>query len=147
MKIVGSLFAVLVMGGLVAGNQDDVKSERPIDKDFLIKVASCNHCEIQVSKLADKQSESTQIKEFATMIMKEHKEVGDKLAELSLSLLNGDRFHVGTLTSESSPGKRLDGLWFCSREKFHCADDLKLARIHQEIEQGFRCANSLICYA
>jgi len=81
MKLIASLMTVLVIGGLVAG-QDGVKTSQPLDRDFLIKVATCNNAGIQISKLADNRSESTQVKDFATMVVKDHKHVGDKLADL-----------------------------------------------------------------
>ena len=82
MKVIGSLVAMLVVGGFVAGTYGGEKADRPLDKDFLIKVATCNNAGIQVSGLADKRSESSQVKDFATIIVKDHKASGDQLAEL-----------------------------------------------------------------
>jgi putative membrane protein len=82
MKFIGSLVAILVIGGFVAGTYAGEKADRPLDKDFLIKVATCNQAGIEVSGLANKRSESSQVKDFATMVCKDHKASGDQLAEL-----------------------------------------------------------------
>jgi putative membrane protein len=83
MKLFGNLSAVLILGGLaVAWTRGGEKTARPLDKDFLVKVATCNNAEIEVSKLADKRANSAQVKEFATMLVKEHKAAYDKLGDL-----------------------------------------------------------------
>jgi putative membrane protein len=82
MKLIGSFVALLVAGGFVASTHAGEKSERPLDKDFLVKVATCNNAGIQISKLADSRAASSQVKEFATTIVKDHKAAGDQLADL-----------------------------------------------------------------
>jgi putative membrane protein len=82
MKFIGNLVAVLLVGGFVAGTQGGEKGDRPLDKDFLIKVATCNNAGIQISGLVNKRSESSPVKDFATMIVKDHKASGDQLTEL-----------------------------------------------------------------
>jgi len=73
---------MIVIGGLVTSANAGEKSERPIDKDFLIKAATCNNAEIQISKLADSRSNSSLVKDFAATIVKDHKAAGDRLAEM-----------------------------------------------------------------
>jgi len=80
MKQVSSLVAVAVLVAFANGSQGGEKG--PLDKDFVIKVASCNNAEIEVSKLADSRSKTTEIREFAGKLINDHKAAQDKLAEL-----------------------------------------------------------------
>jgi putative membrane protein len=82
MKLVGNLLAIVAVVGMATGTRGGEKGDRPLDKDFLVKVASCNNAEIEVSKLADRRSKSTDVKEFATMLEKDHKAAYDKLGNL-----------------------------------------------------------------
>jgi putative membrane protein len=78
-----SFFVVLIAGGLATTAQERAgDNDRPLDKDFLVKVATCNNAEIEVSKLAAKRSGSADVKEFATMLGKDHKAAYDKLGDL-----------------------------------------------------------------
>jgi putative membrane protein len=56
--------------------------DKPLDKDFLVKAATCNHAEIEVTKLADRRSNSSDVKDLALVIQKEHKAAYEKLGEL-----------------------------------------------------------------
>src|SRR5204863_112868 len=82
MKLLSKLLAIVVIAGVAAGTGAGEKGERPLDKDFLVKVASCNNAEIEVGKLADKRSNSADVKDFATMLVKDHKAAYDKLGDL-----------------------------------------------------------------
>jgi len=82
MKLLGNLMAVLVLCGFAIGTNAGEKSARPLDKDFLVKVATCNNAEIEIGKLADKRANSDQVKDFATMLVKDHKAAYDKLGDL-----------------------------------------------------------------
>lgn len=80
MKQVSSFVAVAVLVAFVNGSQGGEKG--PLDKEFVIKVASCNNAEIEISKLADSRSKTTEIREFAGKLVNDHKVAQDKLAEL-----------------------------------------------------------------
>ena len=108
MKVASKLLVVLILGALTAGTRGGEKNDRPLDKDFLVKVATCNNAEIEISKLADKRSNSSQVKDFATMLQKDHKAAQEKLGDL----LKSRKFGVATgLEKESRDEiKRLSGL-------------------------------------
>jgi putative membrane protein len=96
------------------------KAERPIDRDFLIKVANANQAEIQYSQLADKRASSNQVKDFASMLVKDHKGAGDKLADL----LKGRKLAIVTgldkdTRDEASRLGKLEGVDF-DRAYLHC---------------------------
>lgn len=82
MKKVGMLLSALVLCGLTGDTKGGEKTERPLDREFLIKVASCSNAEIQVSKLARSRSESTQVKDYATTMVKDHQAAYDQLGGL-----------------------------------------------------------------
>jgi putative membrane protein len=82
MKLLSKLMAILVVAGMATGTGAGEKGERPLDKEFLVKVASCNNAEIEVGKLADKRSKSADVKDFANMLVKHHKAAYDKLGDL-----------------------------------------------------------------
>src|SRR5262245_16646054 len=82
MKPFGMLVSALVLCGWMSGVGSDEKAERPLDKDFLIKVASCSNAEIQISKLADGRAQSAKVKEFATTLVKDHQAAYDRMADL-----------------------------------------------------------------
>jgi putative membrane protein len=120
MKIFSSLLTMVIAYGGVAGTQGGEKSDRPLDKDFLVKVATVNNAEIQIGKLADKRAASSQVRNFATTLVKDHKAAGDKLAELlkgrKLAIADG----VDKETKEEvSRLSKLQGNEF-DREFAHC---------------------------
>jgi putative membrane protein len=82
MKRFGTLLAALLVYVLIGGSQAGEKTARPLDKDFLIKVASAHNAEIEISKLADKHAGSADVKDFANMLVKEHKSAYDQMGEL-----------------------------------------------------------------
>jgi putative membrane protein len=82
MKLLGNLMAVLLGCGLTIATRAGEKTDGPLDKDFLVKAAVANNAEIEVSKLAESRANSTQVKEFAAMLKKEHKAAYDKLGDL-----------------------------------------------------------------
>jgi len=92
MKLAGNLFPPLIVGGLTANTYGGDKSDQPLDKDFIVKVASCNNAEVEITKLADKRSSSTDVKDFAAEVQKDHKAAQQKLAEL----LKSRKFGVAT---------------------------------------------------
>jgi putative membrane protein len=82
MKLLGTVLSVLVLIGLASGPRAGEKLDKPLDKDFLVKVASCNNAEIEISKMAERRTNSAEIKNFANMIQRDHKEAYDKLGQL-----------------------------------------------------------------
>ena len=53
-----------------------------LDNDFLVQAAVCENAEIEISKLAASRANSKAVKDFAEMMVKEHKASYDKLAGL-----------------------------------------------------------------
>jgi putative membrane protein len=82
MKRAGIFVAAVVVSSFMGAAGGGDKTERPLDKDFLIKAATANHAEIQFGKLADKRAGSTQVKDYAAMLVKEHQSAYEQLAKL-----------------------------------------------------------------
>jgi putative membrane protein len=53
----------------------------PLDNEFLVKAATCNHAVIAISKMAETQGEAD-VKAFASLLVKHHQASYEKLAEL-----------------------------------------------------------------
>jgi putative membrane protein len=83
MNHLGNVLAVLAVCVWPLATPAGQKSARPLDKDFLVKVASCNNAEIEISKLADSRANSAPVREFAAMLLKDHKAAYDKLGDLA----------------------------------------------------------------
>lgn len=82
MRFAGHLFLAALVFCVVGRTLGGGKTNRPIDNDFLIKVATCNHAEVEYAKLADKRAGSAKVKDFAANLVGDHKTANDKLAEL-----------------------------------------------------------------
>src|ERR1044072_4514526 len=82
MKQLCIFLALVVAVGAAAGVRGDDKSERPLDKEFLIKMANCNQAEAEISKLADTRAQSQSVKEFATMLVNDHNTNLKRIAQL-----------------------------------------------------------------
>lgn len=82
MKRVGTLLLAIVVCCLVAGARGDDAVKLPLDNDFLVKVATCNHAAIAIGKMAEKQADSADVKVLAVHLVKDHQGSYDKLAEL-----------------------------------------------------------------
>jgi putative membrane protein len=74
-------FALMAMDG-AAAQQRDVQ-DLPLDREFLIKTITCNHAEIRASELATSRASNAKVKEFANKLIKEHKDVSERLTELA----------------------------------------------------------------
>ena len=81
MRFFGSLFSAALAGVLLTGASAGEKN-LPLDNDFLIKLASCHNAEIEISKLADKRSASSPVKDFASVLIKDHHAAYEKLGTL-----------------------------------------------------------------
>jgi putative membrane protein len=81
MKRVGILLSASVVCLLIAGARGDDAVKLPLDNDFLVKVATCNHAVIAISKMAETQG-SPDVKVFAAHLGKNHQASYDKLAGL-----------------------------------------------------------------
>ena len=81
MRIFAGLMSASLVGMLMTGASAGEKNA-PLDNDFLIKVASCHNADIEISKLADKRSASSPVKDFASMLIKEHKTSYDRVGML-----------------------------------------------------------------
>lgn len=82
MKLRGNAVAGAIIFALASATQADDPGDRPLDKDFLVKVATCSNAGLEISKLAEKKASSPEVKEFAVMLNKEHKAAYDKLGDL-----------------------------------------------------------------
>jgi len=74
----------LLLGGILAAvpalrADDDPKPAN--DVDFLAKAAACGVAEVKYSELAEKQANSQKVKDYARMLVEEHKKANDQLAE------------------------------------------------------------------
>ena len=75
------LALVLVTGAGVSGAQ---KNEQVfLDKDFLVHAFTNSHAAVRLSELADKHSNNQKVKDFAQKIVKDHKEMNDKLSKMA----------------------------------------------------------------
>lgn len=81
MKLQGNLIAFTVVV-VLASDTGAGEKNLPLDKEFLVKVATCNNAEIEIGKLADRRSNSANVKEFATTLVKDHKAAYNKLGDL-----------------------------------------------------------------
>jgi putative membrane protein len=81
MKRVGTLLSASVVCWLVAGARGDDPVKLPLDNAFLIKIATCNHAVLVMSKMAEAQG-SPDVKAFAAHLSKSHQATDDKLADL-----------------------------------------------------------------
>ena len=81
MKHVVTLMSMSLVCWLVAGARGDDPVKMPLDNEFLIKAATCNHAVIAISKMAEAQGEPD-VKAFASLLVKDHQASYEKLAEL-----------------------------------------------------------------
>ena len=78
-------FFAAITAGVLWASAGYVRSDdapKPLDNEFLIKAATANHAEIEISKLADRHASSSQVKTFADRLVKDHQAVYRELAEL-----------------------------------------------------------------
>ena len=82
MKSLGMLLSVSVVCWLAAKSaRGDDSAKLPVDNDFLVKAATCNHAVIAISKMAETHG-SPEVKAFAGQLGKDHQAAYEKLAEL-----------------------------------------------------------------
>ena len=80
MQRISAVLSVVVFGWLV-GNARSDEPGRPLDDNFLIKISSCQHAEIEIAKLADKRAASSKVKDFAADLVKDHQKCFENLAQ------------------------------------------------------------------
>jgi len=73
------LLALTTTGGAALRQQET----QPLDREFLVKTITCNHAEIKASELAESRATNPKVKEFAQMLVKDHKNLSERLAELA----------------------------------------------------------------
>ena len=73
---------LLVVACSFAGGQQAKDEPQPVDNEFLTKVFTAGHKEVQLSKLADRQSRNDKVKEFAQMMIDDHTKANQKVADL-----------------------------------------------------------------
>jgi len=82
-KIVGSLVmagAIVLSPLAVAQTGTNTASASKQDTTFVAKASAGGMTEVQASKLADAQAQSTEIKSFASMMVADHTKAGDQLS-------------------------------------------------------------------
>jgi putative membrane protein len=80
MRRIGALLSVMILSCSAGGVRGE-DAPLPLDNNFLIKVAPCEHAQIEIDKLADKRAASPKVKEFAAQMVQDHQKCYDKLAE------------------------------------------------------------------
>ena len=80
MQRISALLSVVVFGCFTSNARSD-EPGRPLDDNFLIKISSCVHAEIELDKLADKRASSPKVKEFAADLVKDHQKCFENLAQ------------------------------------------------------------------
>jgi len=81
MALLRNLAAIVAIAGLTVGLRAG-DNLLPLDKDFLVKVASCNNAEIEIAKVAEKRASAPAVRDFATTIVKDHQTAFSKLGDL-----------------------------------------------------------------
>ncbi len=107
MKSLGMLLSVSVVCWLAAGARGDDSAKLPVDNDFLVKAATCNHAVIAISKMAETHG-SPEVKAFAGQLGKDHQAAYEKLAELLKTRKIG--VVSGTEKGPTDEAKRLGAL-------------------------------------
>jgi putative membrane protein len=81
MKSFGTLILAVLLCTVVTTRAGE-KTQRTLDKDFIVKAAGINHEEMALGNLAYKHATSAAVKDYANMIVQDHKAAQDKLAAL-----------------------------------------------------------------
>lgn len=92
---------------LAVGVRADEPVKLPVDNEFLIKAATCNHAAITIGKMAENRA-SAQVKSFATHMVQEHQECYQKVADLLKTRKVG--VLAGTEPDTKAAMKRLEDL-------------------------------------
>jgi putative membrane protein len=81
MKRLGILLSASVFFWSIGGARGADPAPLPLDNNLLIKMATCNYAAITISKMAEAQGTS-EVKTFASSLVKDHQASYDKLSEL-----------------------------------------------------------------
>src|SRR5439155_227641 len=74
----GALLALLLVSTTGANS---AQKELTGDQKFLKDTFTTSHAAVRLSELADKHSNNAKVKDFAKMVIKDHKEMNDKIAK------------------------------------------------------------------
>jgi putative membrane protein len=80
-----SISALTVVAILAFWSVPARADDKPLDNDFLIKTAACEHATIEIAKLGEKKASSAKVKDLASRLVKDHQSCYDKLSEVSKS--------------------------------------------------------------
>lgn len=83
--ILGVTLLVLA-GGINRAEEKDAPKD---DREFLIKAAEAGTAEIKFSELAEDRASSSEVKEFARQMVKDHKQMSDQLSTYAKTLKIG----------------------------------------------------------
>lgn len=78
-KLLGS--AVCGFGLLFLASAIDAAEHEALDRDFLIRAATCGNAEVKYSELAETRAGSDKVKEFARKMVKDHSRCNGRLSE------------------------------------------------------------------
>jgi putative membrane protein len=127
------LVAAAVLASICTGSRaDDRKNNDKVvlDRQFLIKTATCAHAEVMYSELAEKRASSGKVKDLAAKIVKDHRRINEDLTLLAekqkLAILAGTEQKTKDETKRLS---KLEGAEF---------DRAYLKRIIADHEKGVR---------
>lgn len=80
LRMAGGVLIALLASSLFAQTSDTVKSS---DRSFLKKAAKAGAEEISISTIAAERSQNPQVKEYAQMIVSDHKDINSDLSSLA----------------------------------------------------------------
>jgi putative membrane protein len=78
-----SAVAFVMVTCTVAQTAGQTKDKAVLDDDFIVKAMTAGHAEVLYSELAEKHAASDKVKAFARQVVKDHKEMEDKLAKVA----------------------------------------------------------------
>lgn len=81
-KVLGCLAILTLTCGLAAGRADDEKGALT-DEKFVVKASAGGLAEVNAGRLAAKRASSAKVKEFATMMIKDHTMANKELLKLA----------------------------------------------------------------
>jgi putative membrane protein len=138
------LFAIFSCGGMGDENKDSVdsakavnKENKPVDKevsDFAINAANGGMMEVSLGRIAQQQAVNPRVKDFGTMMIKDHSDANESLRRLAVALQialpdsvsNADRKEIDRLSQKK--GKDFDNSYMAMMLEDHKKDVAEFRR-------------------